>query len=237
MRKENEEITLQALWDMYLPRLWIVALVAVVCAALFGAYTLFIKKDTYTSTVDVYTYGNEDGNTSSSDLTYAKSMIDTFNEYFRLVDFRQHVKNKLDEKHPGEYPDLTIEDLLDMVAVSQKGKTEFFAITVVSEDKQLSEDIAEIICDELEGKLAELPQSAKIQCFPPNFPEEPDEKETLMNILIGFVVGIVLSIVAIFLIVRFDTTIRSKKKLEDSFDLPILGVIPGISAEAKASQQ
>ena len=232
MKKRNEEITLHGLWEMFLPKLWIVALVSVAFAAVLGAHTMFFKKDTYTSSVDVYTYKQlPEGTTttSTSILTYAQSMIATFNEYLKLADFRQHVVDKLEG-----YDDVTIGDILGMVSIAQKGETEFFVVSVVSEDPELSAAVAQIICDELPTKIAELPQAAKVKCFTPNVSTSPDGKGTVKNALVGFVIGMVLSLAVIFVVMQFDVTIRSKKKLEENFDLPILGVIPRIDADAKA---
>ena len=241
MRKENEEITLQALGDIYIPRLWIIALVAVIGAILMGAYTFFIQKPTYTSTVEFCTRA-EEGNADTTDLNYAQTMVGTFSEYIQLVGFRKHVIDKLyalEDNGVKKYDeeDVDIEDLLRMVSISQKGKTSLFVITVVAEDREISEDIASIIEVELPIKLKDdLKHTAEVESYI-HFPEEPDGKGTVKNAVIGFLAGAVLSVVAIFFIVRLDTTIRSKKKLEDTFDLPVLGVIPGISAEANGKQQ
>ena len=244
MKKQNDEITLYGLWEMFLPKLWIIALVSVIFAAVFGVYTMFIKKDTYTSTVDFYTRGNETGNTTSDDLSYAQSMVGMFSEYIQLVGFRNHVLQKLyalEDNGVKRYDeeDIKIEDLLDMVSIAQRGKTSLFVITVVAEDLRLSEDIASVIRNELPVKLKEdLKHAAEIESYL-DVPHDgkADEKGTLQSVAIGFVIGLVLSIVSIFLFVRLDTIIRSKKKLEDNFDLPILGVIPAINAEVKAPQQ
>ena len=241
MRKENEEITLQTLWDMYLPRLWIVALVAVIGAILMGSYTLFIKKDTYTTTVEFSTRA-EEGNTNTTDLNYAQSMVATFREYIQFVGFRSHVLDKLyalEDNGVKRYDneDVDVKDLLNMVSISQRGNTSLFVVTVVAEDLQLSQDIAKIIEVELPIKLKDdLKHAAEVASYL-DVPEEPDGKGTILNTVIGFAVGLVLSLVAIFFFVHLDTTIRSKKKLEESFDLPVIGVIPGISAEAKAAKQ
>ncbi len=231
MKKQNEEITIHGLVDLFLPKLWIVALVSVLFATLMGCYSLFIKKDTYTSSVDVYTYKETPPtSTTTSNLSYAQSMIGTFTEYLKLVDFRQHVRDRLEG-----YEDVTIADIQNMVSISQKGDTEFFVVSVVSEDPDLSAAVAKIICNELPGKIAQLPQSAQVQCFEPNVSQLPDGKGTVRNVIIGFAIGLVLSLLAIFAVAQFDIVIRSKKKLEDNFDIPVIGVIPRVDAASSAS--
>ena len=48
MKKQNEELTLKDILNIFLPKLWFLVLVAVVCAAVLGAMTA-MKKNTYTA--------------------------------------------------------------------------------------------------------------------------------------------------------------------------------------------
>ena len=51
-------------------------------------------------------------------------------------------------------------------------------------------------------------------------------KNIFTNALIGVLIGAVVSMLGIFVYSIFDVVIRDKKKLEDNFDFPVLGVIP-----------
>ena len=63
---------------------------------------------------------------------------------------------------------------------------------------------------------------------------QPDSKHELRWSAVAGLCGAVLSMVVIFVYSLFDVTIYDKKKIEDSFNIPVLGIIPKfISEEGK----
>ena len=67
-----------------------------------------------------------------------------------------------------------------------------------------------------------------------NLPLNPDSKHEIRWSVVAGLCGAVLSMIVIFVHSLFDVTIYDKKKLEDSFSIPVLGVIPRfISEEGK----
>ena len=68
-------------------------------------------------------------------------------------------------------------------------------------------------------------------------PSSPNSRNVLFNTMIGIAVGAVLSMALIFVMDMFDVIIHDKKKIEDTFDVPILGVIPRFLAEEGKSKK
>ena len=58
-----------------------------------------------------------------------------------------------------------------------------------------------------------------------------NDKNLARNTVIGFLVGVVISMVAIYLYSILDVVVRDKKRLEDNLDVPVLGVIPRIEVD------
>lgn len=56
----------------------------------------------------------------------------------------------------------------------------------------------------------------------PQYPIKPDKK---FNIIVGFLIGIMLSIVLIFIVDHFDDKIEGIEDIKKKFDLPIVGSI------------
>ena len=76
MKKHNDEITLKDIFDIFLPKIWLIALVAVIFAAMLGGYTLFVKEDTYTFVRGVYNEGASlVGTQFSSNITLNEDFI------------------------------------------------------------------------------------------------------------------------------------------------------------------
>ena len=54
----------------------------------------------------------------------------------------------------------------------------------------------------------------------------PNSKNTTRNAVIAFVVGAILSAAAIWVYSANDNIIRNAKRIENSLDIPVLGIIP-----------
>ena len=54
MRKRNEDFSLKELINIFLPKLWIIAIVAMLFGGIMMGYSKFIKDDTYTSTTKIH---------------------------------------------------------------------------------------------------------------------------------------------------------------------------------------
>jgi capsular polysaccharide biosynthesis protein len=66
---------------------------------------------------------------------------------------------------------------------------------------------------------------------------ERNSKGVATNALIGLVIGAFISALVIYFIHIFDVVIRDRKKIEDHFDTPVIGVIPRYSPETKVTDE
>ena len=115
--------------------------------------------------------------------------------------------------------------------------TSAFSMSVTSTDKQLAYALAATMADCAPDHISGVyPYSVKVTVV-----EEPrvaltaNGKGTVRNVVIGFAGGLIVSLLAIFVMARLDVVIHDRKKIEDAFDIPVLGVIPRISAGTSSS--
>ena len=64
-------------------------------------------------------------------------------------------------------------------------------------------------------------------------PKNPVAPNKMMNIAIGFLLGLMISIGIAFLQEYLDNTFKKSDELEEVLDLPILGVIPDFNSKKK----
>ena len=57
------------------------------------------------------------------------------------------------------------------------------------------------------------------------FPKNPVAPNKMMNIAIGFLLGLMTSIGLVFLIEYLDNTFKNKDELERQLDIPVIGII------------
>lgn len=240
MKKQNEEITIKELLNIFLPKIWIIALVAIVFAALLGGYSMFIKDDTYTSTasfimVKIPTQYNENtGSTavttglSASEIDAMQSMIAMSEQVMETNEYLSTVKEKLVERDP-RYANISVSALKEMLSIKVVGEATCFDLSAMSTDPQLSYDISDIVYHTFPAVIEDVFDSYSITIKiidPPLKASSANGKGVFKNAVIGGFAGAVLSALLVFVISKLDVVVRSKEKIEQSFDIPIIGMIP-----------
>lgn len=224
--KKNEEITLQDLFGLFVPKLWLIVLVAVMCAVFMGAYTRFTTQDTYTASTKLCLYSVDDRTTDQANINAATQNTPLYIIAVTENVFLQAVKEAL----PAPYcDDLTVAYLRRVIRVSQNDETRAFTVSVTDTDRERAFAIADTICtiaDDEFGNIFGKNASKVVPLGAPEMPKTSNGRGTVRNALVGGAVGFVLALLAIWLLSILDTTVRDKKKIEDNFDIPVIGLIP-----------
>jgi capsular polysaccharide biosynthesis protein len=241
MKKQQDEISIKELFNIFIPKLWIVAIVSVLFAALLGGYTVFIQKDTYTSAgafVMLKTptkYNDSDTNSATTtglnanEIEAMQNMIEMSETVMETSSFLTVIKEELVARYP-EYSGISLGQLQSALSITVDGDSTVFYLSAVSGDSKLSYAIAEVANDKFPEKIEDVfsTYSIKIKSIdPPRQALSPDGKGTVKKALIGFIFGAVVSMIAIFVVSKLDVIVRSKEKIENNYDIPIIGVIPG----------
>ena len=224
MKKHNDEFTFQDLVRLFVPKIWIIVLVALLGTVVLGLRSEFLVKDTYSSTVTLYSYINP-GETNLNDINAAQQQVKTYEQLFKSKAFIKIVIDKLGPEDKDKYTGLSVKPTF---SVKQKGSTELFDVSVTSIDRDMAYAMTVAVMSTCEENITEfIPNSSNVTVVDyPERPGSPNSKNVLRNAVIGFIGGALISMIAIFIFNLLDVTIRDRKKIEDNFDLPILGVIP-----------
>ena len=76
MSRKNKETTVKDLFEIFLPKLWLILLVGVLLAGMMCVYSVFIKDYTYTASAEIYVYKNSNStSTTTSDIAAAEEMV------------------------------------------------------------------------------------------------------------------------------------------------------------------
>lgn len=225
-KKQKKERTLKDFFEILLPKWWIILIVSVLGA---GAMFLFsyTKTDTYTSSAKFLVF------CADSDATlYKKEMAIDQITYYQIAasgdDFREDVAKAARESGIS----LEAAQFKSMFSFVPTNDQPSFTIRITHTDPIIAYKVATItagciedLVKDIEGikdnddGLLDLTDSPKI-------PAVANSKNEVRNALIGFIVGFVLSAGVILLFAISDVVIRDKQKIEDNFDIPVLGVIP-----------
>lgn len=233
MKKKSEGFSIGDLVNIFLPKIWLIVIVAMVFGFAMGAYSLFVKDKTYTSEV---TFDIPIGyvNVNISELEFSQKLVDKYSETIKLKTFVRTVYDKVlaDERYQNECEDtLTVGLISSSLAFQHRGDTTLFTIKVTTTDSKLSF----IIAEQVTNALTETKDEDELDVVShPEQPTTPNSKNTVRNTMLGVIIGAVLSMAVVFVANILDVTVRDRKKLEDNFDYPILGVIPRYDVEPEA---
>ena len=235
MKNNNNEITIKDLLDIFLPKIWLIALVSIVCAAALGAYSAFLKPETYTasstfSMVKVPMSGSQNETTgiNPTEIEGMQYIIKSSEHVLASRTFGETVREKLEG-----FESVTVEQIQRMVSISLMGDTTNFKLSVVSGDPALSKAVAdityEIFPEDMKGRFSYAVKITEID--PPLMPKGPDSSNAVRNAVVGFGIGFVASMLVVFVMAKMDVVIRSRETIESAFDIPVLGVIPRYEVE------
>ncbi len=237
-RKRNNnviEIDVKRLWQAVWHRLWIIGIVAILCAALALAGTMYLITPLYQASAMFYvnnssiSVGNTSLSISQGDLTAAQDLVET---YMVILGSRTCLNDVIDYANL----DQNYEELKDMISASSVNETEIFRVIVTSPDPTEAEQIANAIAYILPKRIASIVEgtSAKVVDYAirPAVPSSPSHTK---NTAIGLAAGLLLAVGVIVLQEIFDVTIRSEDDIERCCNHPILAAVPDMVARSKGS--
>lgn len=250
MKKKSEGINIKELLGIFVSKLWLIIAVALLFALALGIYSSFIKKDTYSSESMIMVTKETNVGVSESDLDLTSRMVETYKNVITTDDFLSNVITSIKEyiantpayaDHQAWAEGLVPGSIKSSITITQQGETELFVVKVTTGDADKSYIIANVLSLEIERNLSGfLPYNDKdIASKIINTAKHvgtPNSKHEWRNALIGFLVGAVVAMICVFVFNIFDVVIHDRKKIEDNFDIPIIGVIPRIDAPTNHEQ-
>ena len=237
MKKKNEELTFKDIISVFIPKVWLILIVAILFGAIMGVYSLVLKKDTYTASSTMFVYKDSQSITST-DMVVAENMV----KVYSIVLTSDEVLNDVIASLPPEYAKYNVNAafLRSVMSISEQGNG-VFKISITTDNPQLSFALAEGIENTAPAAIKTSIQSVlSITIFEsPKLPTAPNSKHIARNVAVAFLAGALFAAVIVWIINVFDVVIHDKKKLEDNFDIPVLGVIPiqTLSTKSKGGSQ
>lgn len=216
-------------------KIWIVCLSAILCAIISLTGTVFLVTPTYQSSAMFYvnnnslSVGDASFSLTSSDITAAKSLVDT---YIVILKSRACLNEVIDYAEL----DLSYSELRNMISAAAVNSTEIFEIVVTSPDPDQAEKIANAIAYILPKRISSIVEgtSANIVDYAVKA-SNPSSPSYSKNTLLGLIAGMLVSVAIISVREVFDITIRSDEDVERCCNHPILTSVPDMTAPSSKS--
>lgn len=237
MNEQREiEIDLRKVFSMLKKRIIYIILGTLITAVLAGCITEFFITPTYTASCTLYVYSNTDRvSTDSSigqgELTASQQLVNTYIVVLES-DF------VLDEVAQNLELNMSASQLRSMVSCAQINETEIFSVTVTSTSPALAADIANAIADVAPDAIVETIKAGGVSVIDyAKVPSAPSSPNFRTNIVIGALVGFVVTFLVFFIRELFDTTVTEEADLKREFeDIPVIGTIPRLIPSAQKAE-
>lgn len=222
---------LRAIWK----RIFLVAIVTVLCAVAGFSYARFYLTPTYQATALLYvnnssiSVGSTQVKLSASDISAAQSLVSTYTVILQS-------RSTLNEVARVAGVQYTYEDLSKMIKAAAVNETEVFQVTVTDTDPAEAMNIANAVAKVLPNRIADILDGSSarvvdyaVQPTQRNFPSYTRYTE----------IGALLGLMAVCLVIAvrelLDKEIHGEEYLMQKYPkIPVLAVIPDL-AQGKSS--
>lgn len=201
--------------------IWILIIAVIFGGAAF-ALTKKLVPQKYISQLKLYAsvnYLSEDIASVNTELTYAKSVVETYNAILMTNDYFDIVCENVGG--------IKRADVINSVAISVIKDTNLLRLTVTTNSPDLSLAIADAIAKTSGRFISNIDDNAIIKLVEtPEKPLSPSAPNILLYTLFGAFIGTVLGVAVGLLREISYTKVRSEIQLKEKYGLPILSSIP-----------
>ena len=223
-------ISLKDLWDIFIQRLWIMVLAAVLAVGGLFFFISLTFVPVYESTATLYILRQDEKEVTTG-------MSDDFSLALKVVndcDYLLKSHSVLDEVIDKLNLDITYSSLSQCVTTKNPENTRILEVTVTSDTPEQAKRIVDNICLVGTEKITEAMGFEQVNLYEHGILNpEPCNKLSLMTYaLIGLIVAI-LTYSAFLIAFLLDDRIRTDEDIERYLNLSILGEIPNFNDTKK----
>ena len=222
MKHENDvvEIDLRELMHVLKKRILIILLSAVIFAGAAGIYIFFVATPVYESTASLYILTQSTSITSLADIQMGSSLAVDYVELIKSRPVVSQVRKNLNL-------DLSNAALLNMLTLENPADTRIIRITVRGSDKAQNTAIANEFASIAKRQISSIMKTDEPttveNAVDPKSPIAPDKQK---NIMMGFLLGALLSAGVVIAMHLLNDSIRNREDVERYLGLNTLAEIP-----------
>lgn len=226
-QNKEMEIDIKQIFMLLLSKIWVIAIVGVICAVVAFSYFKFIADEQYTSTTQIYIMDTASENINYSDVTMYTSLLNDCLQIIKTTPVMEQVIAELGL-------DMTAGELSGKVSATKEGDSRIISISVVDGSPIVAKRIADSVAtasaqriEEVVGKqIVNVVQQASV-------PTSPSSPATMRNTVLAFLIGVFVTCAVIVVRHIMDDTIKVADDIEKYLGITVIGTIPLFGEEAE----
>lgn len=219
----EETIDLRDLFLIIRKRLWIILLITLIATIISGAVSICVLEPIYQANTTLYVGKNSSDEVALSyqDMQIGGQLVKDYRELAKSRLVANIVINEL------KLQNLSASEIAGMLGVNLKSDTRMIEITAQHTNPEFASKVANKVADVFKRKAVELIEVDNVQVIDraeiPTSPIKPNKK---INIVIGFMLGLMISLGLTFLLEYLDNTLKTPDEIVKHLGLAVIGTIP-----------
>ncbi|MCD7754120.1 MAG: Wzz/FepE/Etk N-terminal domain-containing protein [Clostridiales bacterium] len=216
-------VTLGDLWGIFVKRLWIIVLVAVLAVGVVFAAVQLTYTPAYSSTATLYILRQDDDASSSSTSSDFSLALNVVNDCTYLL--KSHAV--VDEVISALGLDMSYDDLTEMISASNPDDTRILEVTVEASTPKQAKEIVDTLCEIGQEKITEAMGFQQVNFYEKGtLEEEPCNVVSLTTYAMIGIIAAVLCYSAFLIAFLLDDRIGTEEDIQRYLGLSLLGEIP-----------
>lgn len=236
---QDDEVTidLMELFSALWAKKTIIILSAVFMALVAFVGTKMFVTPKYTSVTKLYVMAKNDDSSASATYSELQSGSMLTKDYMELVKSRPVLEKAISKLKLDMEP----EELAEMITTETPTDTRIMSISVTDDDPKEAKQIADTLRKSVGVQITEIMNADSVNTVEEgNLPTSPSSPNVKKNMMLGALLGLVISMGFIVLISILDDTVKTPDDVEKYLGLNVLTSIPiqeGSSTPKRAKQQ
>lgn len=219
-----EEINVREILDFFISKIWLIIIFILVFAANGYLYFAHIQTPKYHSSTTIILVSEQE-DTNTSNISMNQQLVSTYSEIVKNRSVLSKVINKLDL-------DMSVKELAENISVTSVDDTEIIKIEVSSVDNVLARDIASEVAKTFISEVNDIFKLQNVTILSEaQIENQPYNVSLVKQVALSGAVGLFLSLIIIFLIYYFDTSIKSVEAIENKAKLTVLGTVEKVKGK------
>lgn len=227
-----EELDLKELFVYFINRISIIFAITILCLITGVVYTMFLKTPLYEGKTSIILVNKSTDNNSNvtitqSDVILSQKLVSTYSQIVKSKKVLNQVINNLKLEY-------SYSELSKLVNVSSVSDTEIIKISVSNESPELAASIANNVAEVFKTEVSEIYNLENVTILDKaEVAKSPYNIKIVKTAGISVVGGIAISVMLLFILFYFDTSIKSSEEVENKLGIPVIGTIPHYGKRGK----
>lgn len=224
-----EEVDLKELFVYFMKRFSIIIAITFLFLLIGFVYIMFVRVPLYKGDTTVILVNKSLDNNSSQSITQSDIVLNQklVSTYTQIVKSKK-VLNQVIDKMGLSY---TYGKLSGRVSVSNINDTEIIKISVSDENPERAANIANAVAEIFKEEVSNIYHLENVSIIDKaEVSSKPFNIKVTQTLGISFVGGIAVSLMLLFVLYYFDTSIKSAEDVEKKLGVAVIGTIPHVSS-------